>query len=256
MSERVCVFVDGENFRHAITKLFEGEFDKAEYLPKKAQWTQFFDWIVMSVCGENATRLRTYWYVVQNMDFFPYKFLKPDRHADTLKRLLSRHADYKDELDLLSGADLQSRMTDIVKDLQARRNAMRNRFDGWTALQNGITTKHTAIEFRRAGSIRFDLFKRTFGLEKAVDVKLATDLIMLRDIYDTAVLISGDQDYVPAVQVVKDSGKRVVNVAFKTRGGKLLPGGAWRLNHVTDHSHDIDYQCLKTYLRIGSSTGG
>ena len=74
--------------------------------------------------------------------------------------------------------------------------------------------------------------------------------IVLRDIYDTAIILSGDQDYVPAVQVVKDSGKRVVNVAFRARNGSPLPGGARRLNQVTDNSLEIEYAKLNSYLNI------
>jgi hypothetical protein len=33
-------------------------------------------------------------------------------------------------------------------------------------------------------------------------------MLMLRDIYDTAIIVSGDQDYVPAAQVLKDAGTR------------------------------------------------
>jgi uncharacterized LabA/DUF88 family protein len=58
-----------------------------------------------------------------------------------------------------------------------------------------------------------------------VDVNLGVDMVLFRDIYDVAVIVSGDQDYVPAVQAVKDSGKHVVNVAFLARNGVLLPGG-------------------------------
>ena len=81
-------------------------------------------------------------------------------------------------------------------------------------------------------------------------MKLASDLIMLRDIYDVAIILSGDQDYVPAVEVVKDSGRRVVNVAFQTRGGQLLPGGARRLNQVTDRSISITHQDLGRFLNL------
>ena len=127
---------------------------------------------------------------------------------------------------------------------------MDRRFDGHIIMQEGIASKHTAVEFRRAGAIRYDLFTDSLGQEKAVDVKLATDLIVLRDIYDTAVILSGDQDYVPAVQVVKDSGKRVVNVAFRARNGSPLPGGARRLNQVTDNSLEIEYATLNSFLNI------
>lgn len=125
---------------------------------------------------------------------------------------------------------------------------MKRRFDGWRAIQDGIASSHSSIEFRRAGAITYNLFDSEFFKEKAVDVKLATDLIVLRENYDGAVIVSGDQDYVPAVQVAKDSGKRVVNVCFRNRGGKLLPGGARRLNIATDDRLEITYDEMRGFL--------
>jgi len=43
--KRVCIFVDGENLRHAIIDLFQGIFDQIDYLPKNAQWGKFYDWL-------------------------------------------------------------------------------------------------------------------------------------------------------------------------------------------------------------------
>jgi uncharacterized LabA/DUF88 family protein len=246
MAKRACVFVDGENFRHTITDLFE-EFDRAEYLPKSAQWSKLFDWFVNQV-EPSAERVRAYWYVVQFMDFYPYKFPDAEREALKLKRLLSQHHPFADELEKLEGPRLGSRMREIVHTLSDRRTQMARRFDGWRSLHNGIATRHDAVEFRPSGGIRCSLFDNSLGQEKAVDVKLATDLIVLRDIYDIAVIVSGDQDYVPAVQVVKDAGKRVVNVTFETRGGQLLPGGARRLNEMTDSVLRVRYDEFKGFL--------
>lgn len=48
-------------------------------------------------------------------------------------------------------------------------------------------------------------------MEKGVDVKLAVEMIenALSDNYDTAIIISGDGDFVPAVDLVKKQGKHV-----------------------------------------------
>jgi uncharacterized LabA/DUF88 family protein len=184
------------------------------------------------------------------MDFFPYRFPNADKEAEKLRRVLCTDPDVRAELQFLEGDELAAKTAEVVNRLQDTRHRMDRRFNGWMALQNGISARHPAIEFRRAGAIRCNLFDGSLGQEKAVDVQLATDLIMLRNIYDTAVLVSGDQDYVPAVKVAKDSGKRVINVAFKTRGGKLLPGGARRLNQITDWSLDIPYKDLATHLNI------
>jgi uncharacterized LabA/DUF88 family protein len=122
-------------------------------------------------------------------------------------------------------ADREKRIDEFVAELKVRESQFGRRFKGWQVLQDGIAKKHRAIEFRRAGAIRYNLFDKQLGNEKAVDVMLATDLITLKSIYDLAIIVSGDQDYVPAVKSVKDAGKTVVNVAFLTKRNRLLPGG-------------------------------
>lgn len=242
-----CVFVDGENLRHALCDLFLGEFTQEDYLPKQAEWTRFFDWLA----GEASLlfkmridRLRTYWYVIEHLDFYPYKFPKNDPKA--LLRLLSKQYDFAD----LAGIQLKEEMDQKVEELQKKMRVMSERFRGWTIIQNGIELRHRAIEFRRAGACRYDLFKGEMSPEKAVDVKLATDLLELRNIYDVAIILSGDQDYVPAVKIIKDSGKRVVNVTFLTRHNLTLPGGAWRLNTTCDDRIEIRHDQLADLMKI------
>lgn len=70
-SKKVCIFVDGENLRHSICDLFP-TFNRPDYLPK-ANWGKFFDWISESVVGPDCDRIRTYWYSVQNLDFYPFQ---------------------------------------------------------------------------------------------------------------------------------------------------------------------------------------
>ncbi|MEX2378969.1 MAG: NYN domain-containing protein [Dehalococcoidia bacterium] len=55
-------------------------------------------------------------------------------------------------------------------------------------------------------------------VEKGVDVMLATDFVTkaFRDQYDTAIIVSGDGDFYPAIQAVKDAGKHVEVAAFET----------------------------------------
>ncbi|HIQ49002.1 MAG TPA: NYN domain-containing protein [Aquifex aeolicus] len=54
-------------------------------------------------------------------------------------------------------------------------------------------------------------------LEKEVDIMLATDMLSLayRNAYDTAILVSGDSDFVHTVEEVQSLGKRVENATFK-----------------------------------------
>ena len=250
-NERVCIFVDGENFRHTIMDLFD-EFNPTDYLPKNAKWDLFFDSLVKDISADGG-RVRTYWYVIDTIDFFPYRFPDVEQEPDKLKRLLSKDPRLENELAALAPEALKDRMKTMVGELLDRRRKMLNRFNGWKEVQNFISSQYRAIEFRRAGAIYYNLFDQSLGPEKAVDVKLATDMIVLRDIYDVAVIVSGDQDYVPAVQVVKDSGKRVVNVAFEMRSGGMLPSGASRLNQFTDWSHLITSQSFLTYLNFSTN---
>lgn len=252
---RVCVFVDGENFRHSIVGVFNsGEFDKDDYLPKNADWNNFFDWLVETACGKEAKRLRCYWYALEQIDFFPYKFPNAKRDTDSLRILLSKNENYRSAFKNFTNSNRDAEiawMSEKVTELKAKKDAFLKRFMGWHVIQDGISNAHRAIEFRRAGAISYNLFKSKLGEEKAVDVMLATDLIVLKDIYDIAVLVSGDQDYVPAVRRIKDAGKTVVNVTFETKSKKLLPGGARRLNNMTDSSISVSYDDLFKFLHLG-----
>ncbi|MCK4410684.1 NYN domain-containing protein [Candidatus Bipolaricaulota bacterium] len=69
---------------------------------------------------------------------------------------------------------------------------------------------HCGAEIRRTG-------------EKGIDTGLVTDLIMgaWEDIYDTAVLVSSDADFIPAVRFIQTKGKRVINACFPPSSAEL-----------------------------------
>ena len=52
--------------------------------------------------------------------------------------------------------------------------------------------------------------------QKEVDVALATRLVSCayKDLYDTAIVVSGDRDFVPAIEEVQSLGKKVEAAAF------------------------------------------
>ena len=250
-SKRVCIFVDGENLRHAIVDLFPYPiFDKKAYLPK-TDWSILFDWITKEVAGIDAERIRTYWYVVRGIDYAPNNLKQVCGSGILLEKLLRHNEEWATEMNVATTREKKEQVLHKFADfLYGNKEHMQRRFDGWTNIQDEISQKCDAVEFRRAGAIRFDLIKQDLGMEKAVDVKLATDLIRLKDIYDIAIIVSGDQDYVPAVDAIKDFGKRTVNVAFLASNGQVLPGGARRLNQATDSNIEITHSDLKRYLSL------
>lgn len=244
---RACIFVDGENLRHSIVELFDPHFNRNDYLPKTADWENFFNHLVEEADAE--LRLRTYWYVVEELDFWPYQIPRLLRETPAqLEQMLRQDRYWVAKLDGVTGPKMS--VQDAANTLIQRENGMRRRFDGWKHLQNGIAESHDSIEFRRAGSIRYNLFRQNFGQEKGVDVKLATDLLKLNDIYDVGIIVSGDADYVPAVQNVKDWGKHIVNVSFLKKSGGLLPGGARRLNRMTDRNIEVGYDDMLRFMNV------
>lgn len=54
---------------------------------------------------------------------------------------------------------------------------------------------------------------------KEDDIHLAVDLIKYayKDAYDTAVLVSSDGDFVPAILAAREAGKRIENIGYETK---------------------------------------
>jgi uncharacterized LabA/DUF88 family protein len=84
--------------------------------------------------------------------------------------------------------------------------------------------------------------KARFLVEKAVDVNLAVDMVMLakQDEYDAAYLLSADGDYTPAVKAVKKLGKKVY--AFSALHGAQLAAVCDSFIHVKPDWFDDCYR--------------
>ncbi len=59
---------------------------------------------------------------------------------------------------------------------------------------------------------------------KGDDIHLAIDMLKLayNDAYDTAILVSGDGDFYPAIRAVKEKGKKVENAFFSANRSSYL----------------------------------
>jgi len=107
----------------------------------------------------------------------------------------------------------------------------------YTSVQGDID-KITAItdRLKQAGMEAPNVFKRTKSKgSKRVDIQLATDMLLhaARKNYETAVLVAGDEDYVPLVEAVKSEGRSVI-VWFVSDG--LSPS----LKRAADHCAILD----------------
>jgi len=68
----------------------------------------------------------------------------------------------------------------------------------------------------RLGRLVYINWPNTPPYEKGVDIQLATDMLThsFRNNYDVAILVAGDNDYVGALQAVKDNGKHIEVALF------------------------------------------
>ncbi len=80
-----------------------------------------------------------------------------------------------------------------------------------------INIKYKPLKYR--GNIPF---------EKGVDILIATDMLTaaLRDCYDTAILVSGDGDFVEVLEEIKRAGKQVENATFLSSRSDALINAA------------------------------
>jgi uncharacterized LabA/DUF88 family protein len=243
--KKACIFVDGENFRHSLKSLFQTgayNYRKGEYLPD-TDWHKFF----MNIAGGfDCELLRVYWYVVEHLDCRPYKI--PQAWADKERVLRKWYHERIQKCD--SEAAKHLLLKDLEKELDGKRDRIEKRAKGWREIQSAIENRNDQIEFRRSGSISYELATQEFGTEKGVDTQLATDMIVLSNIYDVAIIISGDADYLPPVSAVKRMGKLVYAVSFLTLDGRQLPGGARRLNNAVDSRKELKFEEVRTQLSI------
>jgi uncharacterized LabA/DUF88 family protein len=87
---------------------------------------------------------------------------------------------------------------------------------------HGLSVKLPTEVYRELFRIAEDNTKSISYVEKAVDVMVAVDMVVMaeRDEYDTAYLLSADGDFTPAVEAVRSVGKTVF-AANPNQGGKL-----------------------------------
>jgi len=77
-------------------------------------------------------------------------------------------------------------------------------------------------------------------IEKGVDVALVTDMLSqaYNNAYDTAILVSGDQDYLKAIDRIKDLGKRI-EIAYFESDEPDKPNLCGKMRRAADNFIDL-----------------
>ena len=93
----------------------------------------------------------------------------------------------------------------------------------------------------RLGRLVYNNWPAAPPYEKGVDIQLATDMIThsFKNNYDVALLVAGDNDFVGALQAVKDNGKNVEVALFGKERTSL------QLRNVADRIISINARMLK-----------
>lgn len=79
--------------------------------------------------------------------------------------------------------------------------------------------------------------------EKGVDTRLATDLVGLawEGAYDVAVLVTADQDFVPAAENLQKKGIKVIHAGFPPNGA-LLKQKCWASIDIPKYMREFEYK--------------
>ena len=93
----------------------------------------------------------------------------------------------------------------------------------------------------RLGRLVYTNWPSVPPFEKGIDVQLTTDMLThcYKGNYDVTILVAGDNDFVGALQAVKDNGKHVEVALF----GKV--GTSWQLRNVADRVINVNKQFLR-----------
>ncbi len=78
--------------------------------------------------------------------------------------------------------------------------------------------------------------------EKGVDTRLATDLVSLawEGAFDVAVLVTADQDFVPAAEILQHKGIKVIHAGFPPNG-MLLKQKCWASLEIPKFMKEFEY---------------
>lgn len=190
MASRAVLFIDGNNWFHSLKDLGSVHLGRLDYRKLSLKLVGPRQWI--------ATR---------------YYIGRVPQSGDTKL--------YADQRRFLAKLDADPLISTHLGRLEPRsaNNAAAQELRTYLA---SLNTKIDRRVYQKLMEIAKRHKKSTVFVEKAVDVMLATDLVIMaeRDCFDAAYLLSADGDFTPAVEHVRSLGKKVYAVSAAT-GAKL-----------------------------------
>lgn len=252
---KTVVFIDGQNFKNDLQKfrfkaqghnLPEYRLDEKHFL-----WENFFQCAIeaLSLRTKTSHRLvRVYWYNTQTTT--PYH-----RHDRAIRKILENYRDQFPELtapllDMLAQRwhrhqrELLARAKEEVFDeIQKRSSFLEFKYVGQLVLR---PYRVREMQRDKEGGI---LYQGTVEGEKGVDIGITIDMIAKMPHYDAAVIVSGDTDFIPLIQYLKDQLKLVYSLSLsRTENGQVQIFSP-QIKSAVDYFHAIpEKELLGTFL--------
>jgi hypothetical protein len=204
----VVIFVDGHSLRYVLGTVLPDFDPERSLLPVSAGWRPFFAGLAQSAKRSPFTTvlLRSYWYV-------PGSFVGCNEIRRPEKEVRERRVLAMEEQEAL------------------RKN------------HQAIARIAGDLEFVSAGSRKYKFDKdpkNAWAGEKGVDVAMAVDMLRKTPIYDLAIVLTRDADFIPAINAVKDVGRIVVVPRFTDPQGKLIIETPEELLVAADRTFNIE----------------
>lgn len=86
---------------------------------------------------------------------------------------------------------------------------------------------HDSMSYRGFHVVLRDAYEPTENRQKEVDVSMASTMLSqaYKHTFDTAIVMSGDRDFLPSMELIREEGMRVEVAAFKSAMSHKLVGG-------------------------------
>lgn len=218
--QRFAFFVDGSNLFGSL-KSMSVEVDDYEtffghlYHEAQQQWRQ------VTGAGASATTMlqRVYWYQVGSIDDWNLKDAQAQAY---LKERFDETRTVKDGYMATAGkmlpgkaqADVALKAWSLCFDeFQAWYEGKCSALEKMRRFHHGVRTSTNLIDILEVGHWKVDFFSHICE-EKGLDTRLAVDMVALESNYDVAVVVSGDADSIPSIELMKRRGKHVGAVEF------------------------------------------
>lgn len=247
------VFIDGENLRYSLQGFAHEDFSEHEHLfgsreypfleESDVNWTSFLKHIV----PEGYRMVRAYWYKAGKLsDWF-----RPSEEKEYIaRRWVAKYLKCTEE---------ELTEETIWKEIDRAERWYKNKrnwYDSVLRSHMRIMLNMDDIEFRYQGFLTVDPLGERIIREKGVDLALAVDMVTMIDGYELAILVTGDVDYTPAVEYVKNRLRKVLQVAVGPRIPPFI-GKAAKLRQIVDEVLPVfGDEIIPRMLRRADDTSG